>query len=50
MSAMSIFAMAMVICLFGGYVDSPGEWRISTAVWTILQTFARDPEPTKRRS
>ena len=29
MSAMSILAMAMVICLFGGYVDSPDEQRIS---------------------
>jgi hypothetical protein len=26
-----ILAMAMVICLFGGYVDSPNERRISTA-------------------
>ena len=25
MIAMSILAMAMVICLFGGYVDSPNE-------------------------
>ncbi len=25
MTAMSIVAMAMVICLFGGYVDSPDE-------------------------
>ena len=30
MTAMSILAMAMVICLFGGYVDSPNERRIST--------------------
>jgi hypothetical protein len=29
MSAMSILAMAMVIYLFGGYVDSPNEHRIS---------------------
>ena len=25
MTAISILAMAMVICLFGGYVDSPNE-------------------------
>jgi hypothetical protein len=25
MTAISILAMAMVICLFGGYVDSPDE-------------------------
>ena len=25
MTAMSILAMAMVICLFGGYVESPNE-------------------------
>ena len=30
MIAMSILAMATVICLFGGYVDSPNERRIST--------------------
>jgi hypothetical protein len=36
MTAMSILAMAMVMCLFGGYVDSPNERRISTAVRTIL--------------
>ena len=29
MTAMSILAMAMVICLFGGYVDSPNEQRIT---------------------
>jgi hypothetical protein len=39
MTAMSILAMAMVICLFGGYVDSPNEQRISTTVRTIYQTF-----------
>ena len=39
MTAMSILAMAMVICLFGGYVDSPNEQRISTAVRTICQTL-----------
>ena len=32
MTAISILAMAMVICLFGGYVDSPNERRISTGV------------------
>ena len=31
MTAMSILAMAMVICLFGGYVDPPNEHPISTA-------------------
>ena len=31
MTAMSILAMAMVICLFGGYVDSPNEHRLSRA-------------------
>ena len=36
MTAMSILAMAMVICLFGGYVDSPNEQRIRTAARTIL--------------
>jgi hypothetical protein len=30
MTTMSILAMAMVIYLFGGYVDSPNEERIST--------------------
>jgi ABC-type Fe3+ transport system permease subunit len=35
MTATSILAMAMVIYLFGGYVDSPDEQRISTAVQTI---------------
>ena len=30
MTAMSILAMAMVIYLFGGCVDSPNEERIST--------------------
>jgi hypothetical protein len=30
MTAMSILAMAMVIYLFGGYVDLPNEERIST--------------------
>jgi hypothetical protein len=30
MTAMSILAMAMLIYLFGGYVDSPNEERIST--------------------
>ena len=36
MTAIVILAMAMVICLFGGYVDSPDEQRISTAARTIL--------------
>jgi hypothetical protein len=35
MTATSILAMAMVIYLFGGYVDSPNEQRISTIVRTI---------------
>jgi hypothetical protein len=50
MSAMSILAMAMVIWLFGGYVDSPNERRISTTVRTICQTFIHKVEVTKRRS
>ena len=49
MTAMSILAMAMVICLFGGYVDSPNEERISTAARTIYQTFNHKVEATKRR-
>jgi hypothetical protein len=49
MAAMSILAMAMVICLFGGYVDSPNEQRISTAVRTICQTFIHKVEVTKRK-
>ena len=32
MTAMSILAMAMVIYLFGGYVDSPNQRGISTGV------------------
>jgi hypothetical protein len=31
MIAITILAMAMVICLFGGYVDSPDEHTISKA-------------------
>ena len=49
MTAISILAMAMVICLFGGYIDSPNEQRISTAVRTICQTFIHKAEVTKRR-
>jgi hypothetical protein len=49
MIAASILAMAMVIFLFGGYVDSPNEERISTAVRTICQTFNHKAEVTKRR-
>jgi hypothetical protein len=41
--------MVMVICLFGGYVDSPNGERISTAVRTICQTFNHKAEVTKRR-
>jgi|GEM_PF-6970223 len=50
MSAMSILAIAMVICLFGGYVDSPNEQRISTVVRTICQTFTHKADGSKRRS
>ena len=50
MTAMSILAMAMVICLFGGYVDVPNEQRIRTAVRTICHTFIHKAEVTKRRS
>ena len=49
MTAISILAMAMVIYLFGGYVDSPNEERISTAARTIYQTFNHKVEATKRR-
>ena len=35
MALMSILAMGMVICLFGGYVDSSKEPRISAATRTI---------------
>ena len=49
MSAMSILAMAMVICLFGGYLDSPAEGRISTALLTIFQAFMQNTEATKRK-
>jgi hypothetical protein len=50
MTAISILAMAMVICLFGGYVDSPNEQRISTAVRIICHTLIHKAEVTKRRS
>ena len=50
MIAMSILAMAMVICLFGGYVDSPDEHPISTAVRTICQTFNHKAEVTKKET
>ena len=49
MTAISILAMAMVICLFSGYFDSPNERRIRTAVRTIYQTFIHKAEVTKRR-
>jgi hypothetical protein len=29
MTAMSILAIAMVVCLFGGYIDSPDETKPS---------------------
>ena len=46
MTAMSILAMAMVICLFGGYVDSPNERRISTGPDHLpdLQSQSRSDE------
>jgi hypothetical protein len=50
MTAMSILAIAMVIYLFGGYVDSPNEQRISTVVRTICQTFIHKAEVPKKRS
>jgi hypothetical protein len=37
MIAMSMLAMAMVICLFGGYVDSPNEHRLVNATKIIWQ-------------
>ena len=50
MIAMSILAMAMVIYLFGGFVDSPNEQWIGTAVRTICHTFIHKAEVTKKRS
>ena len=50
MSAMSILAMAMVIYLFGGYVDLPNERRISAALRTLCATFGRMSEVPKRRT
>ena len=50
MTTISILAMTMVICLFGGFVDSPNEGRVSAAVRTICQTFIHKTEVTKRRS
>jgi hypothetical protein len=50
MIAMSILAMAMVVCLFGGYVDSGNEQRINTAIRTICETFNHKAEVTKKRS
>jgi hypothetical protein len=50
MSAISILAMAMVICLFGGYLDSPNQRRISTAAWAISEMFIRKAEVTKERA
>ena len=37
MIAMSMLAMAMVICLFGGYVEAPNEHRHATATKIICQ-------------
>ena len=39
MIAMSILAMAMVICLFGGYVDSPNEHAAQQGGATICQNI-----------
>jgi hypothetical protein len=50
MIAMSILAAAMVIYLFGGYVDPPNEHRISTAVRAIYEMFIHKAEVTKGRS
>lgn len=50
MSAMSLLAMAMVIYLFGGYVDLPNEQRISAALRTLCATFGRMSEVPKRRT
>jgi hypothetical protein len=47
MTAMSILAMAMVIYLFGGYVDSPNEERdqhSSTDHLPDLQSQSRSDE------
>jgi hypothetical protein len=50
MTAISILAMAMVICLFGGYFDSADEHGFSTAARLLCQKFTHKPEATKRRS
>jgi hypothetical protein len=39
MNAMSILAMAMVICLFGGYLDLPNEQAIRHGVRTMWRRF-----------
>jgi hypothetical protein len=50
MTAMSILAMGMVICLFGGYVDPPKEHRIGTAARTICQMFIHKPEVNEKKN
>jgi hypothetical protein len=44
MTAISILAMAMVIYLFGGYVDPPDERRIRTGLRIIRRMFIQQPE------
>ncbi len=39
MIAMSILAMAMLICLFGGYVDSPNEHSAQQGGATICRNI-----------
>ena len=41
MIAISMLAMAMVICLFGGYVEAPNEHRLATAAKIICQKLIR---------
>jgi hypothetical protein len=50
MTAMSILAMAMVISLFGGYLDSPGEQRISNGSADELPNLQSQTNVTRRRS
>ena len=50
MTAISILAMASVIYLFGGYVDSPNEQRTAQQYGSSARTFNHKVEVTKRRS
>jgi hypothetical protein len=50
MTAISILAMAMVISLFGGYLDSPGEQRTSNGRANDLPNLQSQTNVTKRSS